>query len=372
MKTRKKFLIIIQRSNGDVFLSATLIHELYKNFNSPKIDLLVNEDTYQLANLIPNINSIHTFSYEKKKNGRWLQEKQLIAGLFRKYDLCINLTASDRSVIYALLAGKKTISAVEESNGKSWWKKILLSHYYVFDNASHILLNNLKPLHFLKINHDKIQYPVDASKEATRNIKKKLKDNKVDEFIIFHPSSQYNYKVYPENLRNELITYLNDLGVKVLITGGNTSIDLSIKNQIPLLSNIVDFIGETSLDEFFALSQLSLGYIGMDTLNMHIAASQNKRIFAIFGPTNLRMWSPWENQLKLCANEDKPIQNYGNVTVFQADLPCVACGNAGCNDDHGVSVCLNNISPKTISDEIKDWLFKSEKIFKIQVSMDKV
>ena len=39
------------------------------------------------------------------------QEKNLFFSLFRKYDLSINLTASDRSVIYALIASKNSISA---------------------------------------------------------------------------------------------------------------------------------------------------------------------------------------------------------------------------------------------------------------------
>ena len=43
----------------------------------------------------------------------------LLIDLIKKYDLSINLTASDRSVIYALLAGKKTISAIEKDNKKS-------------------------------------------------------------------------------------------------------------------------------------------------------------------------------------------------------------------------------------------------------------
>ena len=139
------------------------------------------------------------------------------------------------------------------------------------------------------------------------------------------------------------------------MTGGNNPLDLQIKKQIPSLPNVIDFIGETSFEEFFALSQLSLGYIGMDTLNMHIAASQNKRIFAIFGPTNLKMWSPWSNQLRLSATYDNPIQTYGNITIFQADMPCVACGKAGCNDNHGNSDCLDNINPNNIFNEIKDW-----------------
>jgi len=92
----------------------------------------------------------------------------------------------------------------------------------------------------------------------------------------------------------------------------------------------------------------------MDTLNMHIAAAQNKRVFAIFGPTILTMWSPWSNELQLSATEDKPIQSYGNITIFQASMPCVACGQAGCNDS-GKSECLENISPKMVFKEIEDW-----------------
>ena len=68
LKNPKKILIIIQRSNGDVFLSISLINELYKHYQSPQIDLLVNDDTYPLAKLLPNINFIHQFSYKKKRN----------------------------------------------------------------------------------------------------------------------------------------------------------------------------------------------------------------------------------------------------------------------------------------------------------------
>ena len=356
MRKTKKILIIIQRSNGDVFLGSSLIKALYEHYQAPQIDLLVNDDTLSLAKLLPCIKNIHTFSYQKKQVNRWSQELDILVSLFKKYDLSINLTASDRSVLYALISGKKSISAVEVDRRKSWWKKILLSHHYYFDNSKHILKNNLEPLNCLKINFENIHYPIQVSKEATLNVKKKLVNMKVNDFVIFHPSTQYQYKVYPQNLRNTLLSKLSELGISILVTGGNNSLDLAIKKQIPSLPNIIDFIGETSLAEFFALSELSLGYIGMDTLNMHIAASQNKRIFAVFGPTNLRMWSPWSNQLKLSASQDRLIQSYGNVTIFQADMPCVACGKAGCDDNHGNSDCLDNIDPITISKEVENWL----------------
>ena len=129
----KKILIIVQRSYGDVFLSLNLITELYNYYNHPQIDILVNDDTLSLAKLLPYVANIHTFSYTKKRDSRWAQETKLIKSIFRNYDLSVNLTASDRSVIYALLAGKKSISAIEVDIRKSWWKKIFLSHYYYFD-----------------------------------------------------------------------------------------------------------------------------------------------------------------------------------------------------------------------------------------------
>ena len=66
LKKTRKILIIIQRSNGDVFLSIGLIKSIFKFYNSPEIDLLVNDDTFQMASLLPHVSNILTFSYAKK------------------------------------------------------------------------------------------------------------------------------------------------------------------------------------------------------------------------------------------------------------------------------------------------------------------
>lgn len=355
LKKSKKILIIIQRSNGDVFFSTSLVRALYNYYQSPQIDLLINEDTSLIGETIPFINHIYKFSYIEKKNNRWRQEKNIFFKIFRKYDLSINLTASDRSVIYALISGNKTISAVEVDNKKSWWKKALLTHFYYFNKDKHILLNNLDALGLLNINHLPIQQPPDINNQVITRMRDKLSNIGISNFIIFHPSAQYVYKIYPQHLRNKLLELLVTLNIPIVITGSNSQLDFEIKLTIPNSRNIVNLIGETSLEELYALSELSSAYIGMDTMNMHIAASQSKRIFAIFGPTILKMWSPWSNELKKNATENMPVQTYGNITIFQDSLPCVACGNAGCDDKHGKSECLFNINPSVIFKEIKDW-----------------
>ena len=194
-----------------------------------------------------------------------------------------------------------------------------------------------------------------VSQIVSASVQNRLTKLNISKFLIFHPSAQYNYKIYSQNLRNELLNLLNQLNVPIIVTGGNNEIDLRIKKTLPILDNVVNWIGQTSIEEYIALSEISQGYIGMDTLNMHIAAAQNKRVFAIFGPTILSMWSPWSNELQLSAKEDKPIQSYGNITIFQANMPCVACGQAGCDNSHGKSECLDNINPKVIFDEVEKW-----------------
>jgi heptosyltransferase III len=353
LKNPKKILIIIQRSNGDVFLSSNLICSLFEEYNSPIIDLLVNDDTFPIASLLPHINFIHQFSYLKKKNNRWNQERELITKIYRKYDLSINLTASDRSVLYALLASSFSISAIEKNKRKSWWKIFFLSYHYYFDIDKHILVNNSESLNLLNLNHKNIQKSIDISEEVVESVKNKLAINGINNFIIFHPSAQYKYKIYPRHLRDELLTILNELEIPILITGSKNKIDSKIKKEIPLASNIYNFIGKTSLEEYFVLSQLSMAYIGMDTLNMHIAASQNKPIFAIFGPTNLKMWSPWSNFLQKATIENKPIQTYHNITLFQSSLPCKSCGLIGCGSNHNTDDFIYNIKPKDILSLVK-------------------
>ena len=63
LKKINKILIIIQRSNGDVFFSHTLINALNEFYGKPSIDLLVNDDTISVAKLFKHVNKIHIFSY---------------------------------------------------------------------------------------------------------------------------------------------------------------------------------------------------------------------------------------------------------------------------------------------------------------------
>ena len=350
-----KILVIIQRSNGDVYFSNTLVQTLSKNYKNSEIDILVNNDTIQIAKLIKNVRNILSFSYKEKNKNQFRQEMSIAKKIFRQYDIGINLTTSDRGAIYSLISAKKSISAVEDDLKKNWWKKIFLTEIYMYDQNTHILVNNLKPARILNLHYTKNVAPIKPTQAIITRIKKLL-GKTVEKFIIFHPSAQYNYKVYTEKNRLLLLNLLSNLDISIIITGGSSAIDMEISKTIPSHENIINLIGKTTIEEYNALSYLSRGYIGMDTLNMHIAASHNKKIFAIFGPTNTNMWAPWSNEKGECDYPPKEVKEYGNITLFQAKLDCVPCGNMGCDNNFGKSLCLDLIQPNKIYNEIEKFV----------------
>jgi len=351
LKKHKKILIIVQRSNGDVFFSYSLIAYLKNFYENSKIDILVNSDTKPVANLFQNISNILEFSYKNYRQSPLSYTFSIIRKIFRSYDLSINLTSSDRSVLFCALSSRNSISVVENNNQKSWWKKILLKEYFFYNQNIHILEQTLFPLKILKIPYELNLLCPRTNKNNNLRVQNKLHSLGIKKFIIFHPCAQYSYKVYPKIARDRLLENLSKLEIPIVITGGKSSLDLKIKEEIQQLKNVHDFIGEISIEEYIELSRLAMCYVGMDTLNMHIAASQNKNSFIISGPTNMKIWAPWSNPIS-----NNTSLNSKRSKVFQANMDCVPCGRAGCDDMHGLSECLYRIDPLLIFNEIKNFI----------------
>jgi heptosyltransferase-3 len=90
-------------------------------------------------------------------------------------------------------------------------------------------------------------------------------------------------------------------------------------------------------------------YIGPDTSVSHLAAACDVPVLAIFGPTNPQRWSPWPG-VPQGFERVALSQTLGKVTLLQADLPCVPCGKAGCEDHRqSRSDCLQAITPERVA-----------------------
>ena len=54
------------------------------------------------------------------------------------------------------------------------------------------------------------------SEKIIESIKHRLSELNISKFLIFHPSAQYEYKVYSEKLRNELFYLMSQSNIKII------------------------------------------------------------------------------------------------------------------------------------------------------------
>ena len=152
-----------------------------------------------------------------------------------------------------------------------------------------------------------------------------------------------------------LFISLNSYGEEINSLFGITLYDNAEKY---VSSNYIDsnkVKNKETIDGYFDLIMTDKIKITSPYLSWYkITINKDNRVHSIYGSDKVA-------NLEICqevsATDDMAIQTYGNVTIFQADMPCVACGNAGC-DNYGKSDCLYNISPGLVFKEIEDWYQK--------------
>ena len=89
---------------------------------------------------------------------------------------------------------------------------------------------------------------------------------------------------------------------------------------------------------------------------MHIAASQNTPVIALFGPSGAYNWGAWDNDVYECTYTARNgTQKMGKHTMIQLELGCVPCGKDGCEGSK-VSDCLMTITFEAVKVEIDNKL----------------
>jgi ADP-heptose:LPS heptosyltransferase len=93
--------------------------------------------------------------------------------------------------------------------------------------------------------------------------------------------------------------------------------------------------GKTTLGELAAVLQSSSIHLGVDSAAPHIAAAVGKPTVTIFGPSNWRGWTIADDLHR----------------IVTADLPCVPCGQRGCENSEK-SRCLDLLASAAVLAEI--------------------
>jgi len=125
------------------------------------------------------------------------------------------------------------------------------------------------------------------------------KFNLKNKFVIISPGSRSQIRMgiklpKPEKFA-EIADYINKrYKKKVLLVGSKKEIEICrmIKEK-SFKKDIINLADKTNLRELMSIIKLSDLLIGIDTGNIHIAASFNKKIVNLMRKSQIKVWYPW-------------------------------------------------------------------------------
>jgi heptosyltransferase-3 len=327
---------------GDAFLATPLIRGLREAYPGAAIDVLVRRGSEGLVRNQPDIREVLSLS----RRPRLPETLAHIRRIWRRYDMAISTSYSDRSLINCWLAAPDRTFILPRDGFAQGWKKWLVDRHIVHDENRNVILQNLALAELLGIS----AAPQCIVPTPTPTVLSKIGLQHPDKpFILIQMVGSATYKSLPPLVWQEILAYCVQKGQQLVFTGGSSESEVGLAAQMcanfPKMS--VSGCGSFSFSQIAGLCTQATAYIGVDTATTHLAAATGVFTIAIFGPGNVNRWAPWPNNWREPINPfpNKPgIHQTGNVVVVKASCTCTASRNH-CQiiPPDGATQCLSQI-----------------------------
>ncbi|MBD2809903.1 putative lipopolysaccharide heptosyltransferase III [Xenorhabdus sp. Vera] len=316
----KRILVIKLQHHGDMLLVTPVISTLNHHYPNAKVDVLLYKETSPMLKNSTEISTIFSIDRQWKQLGsrqKLLHEWSLLKTLRQQhYDLVVNLADQWRSAFIARFTGAPTRLAFDFPKRQNWkWR---FFHTKVISTDDHDSLHTveqnlsiLKPLQFPSLITKVTMSYSDNDLQLANNML--TKNNFSEKYIVIQPTSRWFFKCWDEKKMAEVITSLQKDGHSIIITSGPDKKELEMVETIlshcpDSKKNILSLAGELTLPKLAALIDHAKLFIGVDSVPMHMAAALKTPCIALFGPSKLTFWKPWQSVGEVIWAGD-----YGNI-----------------------------------------------------------
>jgi heptosyltransferase-3 len=349
----QSILVVVTRRIGDVLLTTPLLHALKLAWPSARLDVLVFRGTEGILAGNPDVNRVIVADGGSGWRAGW----KLARSIWRRYDVALSTSPSDRPTLYAWAAGRWRAGLVEEG-AKPGWKKALLSASAPFENHSlHTVNLNLRLAGVLGIARS-YEMPLHWAPADEAALKILLPGFGQVRQAVLHPYPKFAYKMWTRDAWVELGRRLQSAGYEVVLTGGPDAEEKRYVEEIRrALPAATDLAGRLSFPQLSLLLTRAACYVGPDTVMTHLAAATGVPTVALFGPSNPMKWGPWPRNLENAGTPYRlrgALQVAGNVALVQGQTHCVPCLQEGC-ERHVASLsdCLQHLPVERVVEALR-------------------
>ena len=326
----RKVLVIKLGGLGDLILVTPSLRALRRYFPKARISLLIDERFSSIVENCPYVNELILFDRRKESLAGLVSELRR-----RNFDISLDFKNSNFTHIAAYLS--KIPYRYGFSKGLVGF---LLNHPERLSRelAEEPVRQQFRILRRLGIVDFDDALELWTSAQDDNLMQEVLKGKGVssqDKVIglSLSASPEWPTKNWPLEKFSELSRLLIQKGFKVVLLG---SAYLKEKMDIfPKDENIIDLVGDTDLRQLVSLISRLDAMVTADSAPMHIAASLNTKIVALFGPTNPKRHTPPARYIE----------------VLTGQLGCQPCYKRACFNKDKMA-CLNKISAQEVLDKI--------------------
>jgi heptosyltransferase-3 len=327
-KKVKKILVIKLRHIGDVLLTVPVFRALRENFPDAYIAALVNSGTEDVLSGNPLIDEIFIFDRNIKKMNpamRCIKELSFLKQIRMKgFDMTVDLTSGDRAAMVSFASGARYRLAYSSKSG-ILGKRYLYTHLSKKQSGQHMVLQNLEIVRQFGIDTEHKQLSFFIPDDAKMFVRKVFEENNINPplppfnclltkegyrgvkdrqrgyTVHVHPTSRWLFKCWKDEYMAEIIRWLLDNRVTVIITSSPDRNEMEKAKRILSLipshithytSHMIDLCGKTTIKQLAAISEASVLFLGVDSAPMHIAAAVGTPVIALFG-AGVKNWRPW-------------------------------------------------------------------------------
>ncbi len=332
--TVKKILLVRTDRIGDVVLSLPMLPMLKRKYPSAKISVMVRPYTKELVDGHSNVDEVilwdetHTFAEYVSRLRR------------QRFDVAIVPYPRFRIALLLFLSGILT----RVGTGYRWYS-FLFTHR-VFEHRkdaqrheAEYNLNLLTAIGIDRISRPEFEFRIPP--EAEQTVARMLAAEKVERFAVLHAGSGGSARDWsPEKFAQLGDALSRQLGLSVVLTGGNNESDLVRSVAEKMERPPVNVCGKFSLKELGALFRRAAVFVSNSTGPLHIAAMCGTPVAAFYPPIvqcSPVRWGPFTEKKK----------------IFTADnRVCPLCTGGACRS----SVCMDQITVEQVVAGIQELL----------------
>ncbi|MBI3901572.1 MAG: glycosyltransferase family 9 protein [Nitrosomonadales bacterium] len=341
----KNVLLIQLGDIGDVVLTTPTIRAVKETYPDARVSILVRKPFGNLLTADPNIHEIVESEKIRGSLFHFLWKYLAFARRLRQahYDLVIDLRTGDRGAILAFFTGaKKRVGRSVES--KKFWRELAFTTTVSgpTPNPENVHPGADQSLHIVReigiTATDSTPQLNIASVDQARALALLGKFGLAadSQWVSVNPCSRWKYKEWGYEKWGEVIDQLwQTHRLPAVLIGSLEETAACHEIVAGREERAFNLAGRTTLGELAAVLQLSSLHLGVDSAAPHIAAAVGTPTVTIFGPGNWRGWTIDDHLHR----------------VVTAGLPCIPCGQKGC-EDTGQSRCLDQLDSEAVLEKI--------------------